>query len=154
MISPNPSLYIIVHNQMLQLQSQPISEGSQPLYEDKICETVLGKRLGYSKGHGWGPKPKSRKSYASSSCSSYYHHALIVEVSKLRDNLANANRMIEEQRLSVEERDRLVANLDRQIVDRDRQMDETVRRMQENYAREMEHMRKMIENMSQQHRGP
>uniref|UniRef100_A0A9I9E4Z1 DUF4216 domain-containing protein n=1 Tax=Cucumis melo TaxID=3656 RepID=A0A9I9E4Z1_CUCME len=37
------------HNQMLELQSQPIPEGSQPLSEDEICDQVLGRRPGYSK---------------------------------------------------------------------------------------------------------
>ncbi|TYK09797.1 zinc finger protein ZPR1-like protein [Cucumis melo var. makuwa] len=47
--------------QMSKLQSQPTPNGSQPLSEDEICETVLGKRPSYSKGLGWGPKHKSRK---------------------------------------------------------------------------------------------
>uniref|UniRef100_A0A9I9E3R3 CACTA en-spm transposon protein n=1 Tax=Cucumis melo TaxID=3656 RepID=A0A9I9E3R3_CUCME len=37
------------HNQMLELQSQPTPEGSQPLSEDEICDQVLGRRPGYSK---------------------------------------------------------------------------------------------------------
>ncbi|KAA0054328.1 CACTA en-spm transposon protein [Cucumis melo var. makuwa] len=40
------------HNQMLELQSQPTSKGSQPLFGDEIWETVLGRRLSYSKGLG------------------------------------------------------------------------------------------------------
>ncbi|KAA0054411.1 uncharacterized protein E5676_scaffold2750G00360 [Cucumis melo var. makuwa] len=31
------------------------------------CETVLGRRSGYSKGLGWGPKPKARKTTSVSS---------------------------------------------------------------------------------------
>ncbi|TYJ98109.1 CACTA en-spm transposon protein [Cucumis melo var. makuwa] len=42
---------------MLELQSQPTLEGSQPLFGDEICETVLGGRPGYLKD--LGPKPKS-----------------------------------------------------------------------------------------------
>ncbi|KAA0051306.1 CACTA en-spm transposon protein [Cucumis melo var. makuwa] len=57
------------HNQMLELQSQPTPKGSQPLSEDEICDQVLGRRPGYSKGLGWGPKPKARRT-ASESCSS------------------------------------------------------------------------------------
>uniref|UniRef100_A0A9I9ECR3 Uncharacterized protein n=1 Tax=Cucumis melo TaxID=3656 RepID=A0A9I9ECR3_CUCME len=30
-------------NQMLELQSQPTLEGSQPLSEDEICDQVLGR---------------------------------------------------------------------------------------------------------------
>ncbi|KAL4027571.1 hypothetical protein IC575_010740 [Cucumis melo] len=58
---------------MLELQSQPIPEGSQPLSEDEIFDQVLGRRPGYSKGLGWGPKPKARRtasaSGSSTSCS-------------------------------------------------------------------------------------
>ncbi|XP_050937508.1 uncharacterized protein LOC127148224 [Cucumis melo] len=53
--------------QMLELQSQPILEGSQPLSEDEICDQVLGRRLGYSKGLNWGPKSKARKMTSASS---------------------------------------------------------------------------------------
>uniref|UniRef100_A0A9I9EM46 CACTA en-spm transposon protein n=1 Tax=Cucumis melo TaxID=3656 RepID=A0A9I9EM46_CUCME len=48
-------------HQMLELQFQPTLEGSQPLFGDEICETVLDRRSSYSKGLGWGPKPKSFK---------------------------------------------------------------------------------------------
>ncbi|KAA0032143.1 CACTA en-spm transposon protein [Cucumis melo var. makuwa] len=60
------------HNQMLKLQSQPTPEGSQPLSEDKICDQVLGRRPGYSKGLGWGPKPKARRTTSASSSSTSY----------------------------------------------------------------------------------
>ncbi|TYJ96442.1 CACTA en-spm transposon protein [Cucumis melo var. makuwa] len=49
------------HNQMLELQFQPTPEGSQPLSKDEICDQVLGRQPGYSKGLGWGPKPKARR---------------------------------------------------------------------------------------------
>ncbi|KAA0062293.1 CACTA en-spm transposon protein [Cucumis melo var. makuwa] len=55
------------HCQMLELQSQPTLEGNQPLSGDEICEIVLGRRSGYSKGLGWGPKPKARKTTKASS---------------------------------------------------------------------------------------
>ncbi|KAA0045075.1 CACTA en-spm transposon protein [Cucumis melo var. makuwa] len=57
------------HNQMLELQSQPTREGSQPLSQDEICDQVLGRRLGYSKGLGWGPKPKACRTASASSSS-------------------------------------------------------------------------------------
>ncbi|TYK05628.1 CACTA en-spm transposon protein [Cucumis melo var. makuwa] len=57
------------HNQMLELQSQPTPEGSQPLSEDEICDQVLGRRPRYSKGLGWGPKPKARRTASASSSS-------------------------------------------------------------------------------------
>ncbi|KAA0054740.1 CACTA en-spm transposon protein [Cucumis melo var. makuwa] len=57
------------HNQMLEFQSQPTLEDSQPLSEDEICDQVLGRRLGYSKGLGWGPKPKARRTASASSSS-------------------------------------------------------------------------------------
>ncbi|TYK18447.1 CACTA en-spm transposon protein [Cucumis melo var. makuwa] len=56
-------------NQMLKLQSQPTLEGSQPLSEDEICDQVLGRRPGYSKGLGWGPKPKTCRTMSASSSS-------------------------------------------------------------------------------------
>uniref|UniRef100_A0A9I9E8B8 CACTA en-spm transposon protein n=1 Tax=Cucumis melo TaxID=3656 RepID=A0A9I9E8B8_CUCME len=49
------------HHQMLKLQSQPTPKGSQPLSGDEICEMVLGRRPGYSKGLSWGLKLKARK---------------------------------------------------------------------------------------------
>ncbi|TYK11802.1 zinc finger protein ZPR1-like protein [Cucumis melo var. makuwa] len=54
---------------MLELQSQPTPKGSQPLFEDEICDQVLGRRQGYSKGLGWGPKPKARRTMSASSSS-------------------------------------------------------------------------------------
>ncbi|KAA0032451.1 CACTA en-spm transposon protein [Cucumis melo var. makuwa] len=43
------------------------AEDSQPLSEDEICDQVLGRRPGYSKGLRWGPKPKARKTMSASS---------------------------------------------------------------------------------------
>ncbi|KAA0041762.1 CACTA en-spm transposon protein [Cucumis melo var. makuwa] len=57
------------YNQMLKLQSQPTPEGSQPLSRDKICDHVLDRRYGYSKGLSWGSKPKARKTTSASSSS-------------------------------------------------------------------------------------
>ncbi|KAA0051736.1 CACTA en-spm transposon protein [Cucumis melo var. makuwa] len=57
------------HNQMLELKSQPIPKGSQPLFEDEICDQVLGRRPGYSKGLGCGPKPKARRTSSANSSS-------------------------------------------------------------------------------------
>ncbi|KAA0065572.1 uncharacterized protein E6C27_scaffold90G00100 [Cucumis melo var. makuwa] len=58
------------HNQMLELQSQPTPEVTQPLSEDEICDQVLGRRPDYSKGLGCGPKPKVHSASSSStSCS-------------------------------------------------------------------------------------
>ncbi|KAA0054232.1 hypothetical protein E6C27_scaffold131G001770 [Cucumis melo var. makuwa] len=39
---------------------------------DEICETILDRRLGYSKSLGWGPKPKSHKSCGSRFSSSFW----------------------------------------------------------------------------------
>ncbi|KAA0031738.1 zinc finger protein ZPR1-like protein [Cucumis melo var. makuwa] len=52
---------------MLELQSQPTPKGSQPLSGDAICDQVLGRPPGYSKGLGWRPKPKVRKTTSASS---------------------------------------------------------------------------------------
>ncbi|KAA0041908.1 uncharacterized protein E5676_scaffold306G001000 [Cucumis melo var. makuwa] len=39
----------------------PTLESPQPLFGDEIYEIVVGRRLSYSKGLGWGLKPKSSK---------------------------------------------------------------------------------------------
>ncbi|KAA0041031.1 CACTA en-spm transposon protein [Cucumis melo var. makuwa] len=49
--------------------AHPTPEGSQPLSEDEICDQVLGRRPGYSKGLGWGPKSKARRTASASSSS-------------------------------------------------------------------------------------
>ncbi|KAA0067697.1 CACTA en-spm transposon protein [Cucumis melo var. makuwa] len=49
--------------------SKPTLEGSQPFSGDEICDQVLGRRPDYSKGLGWGPKPKARKMTSASSSS-------------------------------------------------------------------------------------
>ncbi|KAA0034804.1 cytochrome P450 CYP82D47-like [Cucumis melo var. makuwa] len=64
-----------LQNQMLELQSQSTSEGSQPLSRDKICEIVFGRRLRYSKGFGWGSKPKFRKTTNARSSSTIFSQA-------------------------------------------------------------------------------
>ena len=64
-------LAYVVQNQMVDLQSQPVPEGSEPLTQDEIYKTVFGRRLGYSKGLGWGPKPRSTTTVSSSSSSMY-----------------------------------------------------------------------------------
>ncbi|KAA0058457.1 CACTA en-spm transposon protein [Cucumis melo var. makuwa] len=40
---------------------------SQPLSAEETCKTDLGRRPSYSKGLGWGSRPKSRHSASSSS---------------------------------------------------------------------------------------
>ncbi|KAA0046450.1 gamma-aminobutyrate transaminase POP2 [Cucumis melo var. makuwa] len=42
------------------------NEGTQPLSRNEICETVLGRQPTYSKGLGWGPKPKAHKTASAS----------------------------------------------------------------------------------------
>ncbi|KAA0063318.1 CACTA en-spm transposon protein [Cucumis melo var. makuwa] len=61
-----------VHNQILKLESQPTSEGTQPLFGKEIFETVLGRRPSYLKGFGWGPKPKARRMGSASSTTTSY----------------------------------------------------------------------------------
>uniref|UniRef100_A0A9I9E5U5 Zinc finger protein ZPR1-like protein n=1 Tax=Cucumis melo TaxID=3656 RepID=A0A9I9E5U5_CUCME len=64
----NRSIFLnLLHNQMLELQSQPIPEGNQLRSGDEIWETMLGRRSGYSNGLGWGPKLKARKTTSASS---------------------------------------------------------------------------------------
>ena len=86
---------------MLKLQSQPTLEDFQPLSGDEICETILSRRLGYSKGLGWGSKPKSRKTSATSSSTLFSqareYELQQVMIEKQRVKLEEAKRMIEEQ---------------------------------------------------------
>ncbi|KAA0055005.1 Transposase, Ptta/En/Spm, plant [Cucumis melo var. makuwa] len=89
-------------HQMLEFQSQPTSEGSQPLSKDKICEIVLGKRSGYLKSLGRGPKPKSQKTGRSSS-SSYSQEMHSREITELRSSLECSQLKIEEQKSKLEE---------------------------------------------------
>uniref|UniRef100_A0A9I9EGP9 CACTA en-spm transposon protein n=1 Tax=Cucumis melo TaxID=3656 RepID=A0A9I9EGP9_CUCME len=48
------------------MHNQPTPEDSQPLSGDEICDQVLGRRPGYSKGLGWGPKLKVFKTTSAS----------------------------------------------------------------------------------------
>ena len=81
---------------MLELQSQPTPEGSQPLSEDKICDQVLGRRPGYSKGLGWGPKPKARRTASASSSSTSCSQSTEKEI-KVQAKLHEALEWIELQ---------------------------------------------------------
>ena len=88
---------------MMELQSQPTLEGSQPLSGDEICETTLGRQPGYSKGLGWSPRPKSRKTANSFSSSSYEQEMQAREVTKLK---AHLDKVIELHERAIEERNR------------------------------------------------
>ena len=81
---------------MLELQSQPTPEGSQPLSEDEICDQVLGRRPGYSKGLGWGPKPKARRTASASSSSTSCSQSTQKEI-ELQAKLHEALERIEVQ---------------------------------------------------------
>ncbi|KAA0066543.1 CACTA en-spm transposon protein [Cucumis melo var. makuwa] len=84
------------HNQMLELQSQPTSEGSQSLSKDEICDQVLDRRPGYSKGLGWGPKPKACRTTNTSSSSTSYSQSIEKEI-ELQAKLNEALEWIEVQ---------------------------------------------------------
>ncbi|TYK04723.1 zinc finger protein ZPR1-like protein [Cucumis melo var. makuwa] len=81
---------------MLELQSQPTPEGSQPLSKDEICDPVLGRRPGYSKGLGWGPKPKARRTASASSSSTSCSPSIEKEI-ELQAKLHEALERIEVQ---------------------------------------------------------
>ncbi|KAA0056012.1 CACTA en-spm transposon protein [Cucumis melo var. makuwa] len=112
------------HNQMLELQSQPTLEGSQPLSEDEICDQVLGRRPGYSKGLGWGPKPKARRTASASSSSTSCSQSTEKEI-ELQAKLHEALKRIEIQ----------VRN-------------------QQALASQVESMKKMIEELTRAQQGP
>ncbi|KAA0038349.1 CACTA en-spm transposon protein [Cucumis melo var. makuwa] len=84
------------HNQMLELQSQPTLEGSQPLSEDEICDQVLGRRPGYSKGLSWGHKSKARRTARASSSSTSCSQSTEKEI-ELQAKLHEALERIEVQ---------------------------------------------------------
>ncbi|KAA0056994.1 CACTA en-spm transposon protein [Cucumis melo var. makuwa] len=112
------------HNQMLELQSQPTPEGSQPLSEDEICDQVLGRRPGYSKGLGWGPKPKARRTASASSSSTSCSQSTQKEI-ELQAKLHEALERIE-------------------VQDRNHQA----------LASQVEAMKKMIEDLTHAQQGP
>ncbi|XP_031737881.1 uncharacterized protein LOC116402552 [Cucumis sativus] len=124
-----------VHNQMLELLLVPTLEGSQPLSGDEICETVLGRRPGYSKDLDWGPKPKSRKdgSSASNLVSQEIHDR---EVMELRNTVETSQSRIKE------------------LKEGQRRMIEEQIKTSEMHARQIEKMKKMIEEMTRAKRGP
>ncbi|KAA0037908.1 CACTA en-spm transposon protein [Cucumis melo var. makuwa] len=70
-------------NQMLELHSQPIPEGSQPLYGNEICETILSRQLDYSKDLSWGTKPKSCKTTCASNSSTSFSQAREFELQQV-----------------------------------------------------------------------
>ncbi|TYK16353.1 CACTA en-spm transposon protein [Cucumis melo var. makuwa] len=112
------------HNQMLELQSQPTPEGSQPLSEDEICDQVLGRRPGYSKGLGWGPKPKARRTASASSSSTSCSQSTQKEI-ELQAKLHEALERIE-------------------VQDRNHQA----------LASQVEAMKKIIEDLTRAQQGP
>ncbi|KAA0049780.1 CACTA en-spm transposon protein [Cucumis melo var. makuwa] len=81
--------------------------GSQPLSRDEICETILDRQSSYSKGLGWGPKPKSRKTASISSSSTTFLQAREyklqeVKLSSNESKFNEAKQAIEEQRMISE----------------------------------------------------
>ncbi|KAA0057456.1 (R)-mandelonitrile lyase 1-like [Cucumis melo var. makuwa] len=111
------------NNDMSLLRNEPTPEGSKPVFGDEICKKVLSRRPGYSKGLGWGPKPKTRKSCASSS-STTFSQAREVEEAKV---------LIEQQKVELEEAKHVIKGQ---------------RRTLELHTQQMEEMNKMIEEMS------
>ncbi|TYK28457.1 NBS-LRR type resistance protein [Cucumis melo var. makuwa] len=79
-------------------RSRKIRITSVPTYPsgNEICETVLGRRPGYSKGLGWGFKPKARKTASASSAMASCSQS-IIEL-QLRAALDEAMLRIEEQK--------------------------------------------------------
>ncbi|TYK03054.1 CACTA en-spm transposon protein [Cucumis melo var. makuwa] len=77
-------------------QAAEDAHGSQPLSEDEICDQVLGRRLGYSKGLGWGPKPKARRTTSARSSSTSCSQSVQNEI-ELQAKLNEALERIEVQ---------------------------------------------------------
>ncbi|KAA0046746.1 uncharacterized protein E6C27_scaffold216G00280 [Cucumis melo var. makuwa] len=99
--------------------------GSHPLSEDEICDQVLGRRSGYSKGLGWGPKPKARKTTSASSSTTSCSQSATEREIQIQDKLDQALERIK-------------------LQDRNYQA----------LTSEMEQMRKLIHDMTRTQQGP
>ncbi|TYK11874.1 zinc finger protein ZPR1-like protein [Cucumis melo var. makuwa] len=96
----------------------------QLLSEDEICDQVLGRRPDYSKGLGWEPKPKVRKTTSASSSTTSCPQSIEKEIelqAKLNETL---------ERIEVQDRNH-------QAV-----------------ASEVEQMRKLIQDLTRTQQGP
>ncbi|KAA0040124.1 CACTA en-spm transposon protein [Cucumis melo var. makuwa] len=107
------------HNQMLELQSQSTPGGSQPHSKDEICDQVLGRRPGYSKGLCWGLNLKPRKTTSASSSSTSRLQSTEREI-QLQAKLDPALELIEEKirnhralALEAEQMRKLIQNITR-----------------------------------------
>ncbi|TYK11769.1 CACTA en-spm transposon protein [Cucumis melo var. makuwa] len=100
------------------------AHGSHPLSGDEICDQVLDRRPGYSKGLSWGPKPKARKTTSASSsrtsCSSSTQKKIELQ-SKLNEAL---------ERIEVQDRNHAAL------------------------ASQVERMQKLIEDLTRAQQGP
>ncbi|KAL6660623.1 hypothetical protein ACP70R_001658 [Stipagrostis hirtigluma subsp. patula] len=93
------------HEQMVDMQQQPVQEGEAPLTEPQICEAVLGKAYGYIRGRGHGPKPNRR---GSSSSSSSAQQALEEELAATKLVVATQQATIETQQAKIDHQDRRI----------------------------------------------
>ncbi|KAA0063489.1 uncharacterized protein E5676_scaffold668G00100 [Cucumis melo var. makuwa] len=100
------------------------SKGSQALSEDEICDQVLGRRPGYSKGLGWGPKSKVRKTTSASNSMTSCSQSTEKEI-ELQAKLNEALERIE-------------------VQDRNHQA----------LASKVEQMRKLIQDLTRAQQGP
>lgn len=77
-----------------------IQRSNPELTEEKICEEILGKRSGYVKGFGFGPRPETFGSrygaYATAE-----NEALKSEISRLNGVLESQNATIESQGVMI-----------------------------------------------------
>ncbi|KAL6608045.1 hypothetical protein ACP70R_041108 [Stipagrostis hirtigluma subsp. patula] len=93
------------HEQMVDMQQQPLQEGEAPLIEPQICEAVLGKAYGYIRGRGHGPKPNRR---GSSSSSSSAQQALEEELAAAKLIVATQQATIETQQAKIDHQDKRI----------------------------------------------
>ena len=116
--------FLFVAQKMLELQSWPTSQGSQPLFEDDICKIVLDKRPGYSKGFGWGARSRSCKIPDRNFSTTSSHPTTVKQANVI---------IIKQQRLEIQENRRMI---------------EEHRRFFEMQSKQMKEMMKKIEEMS------
>ncbi|KAL5728280.1 hypothetical protein ACHQM5_001387 [Ranunculus cassubicifolius] len=85
---------------MLAVKARSVAEGSSESTEDAICDTILGKRQGYTRGPGNGILPQS---FSASAC---YH----TEIEELKMRVGTAEMQNQEtaklkEELSIQVRD-------------------------------------------------
>ena len=104
---------------MIRMRDEPaVDDIGVPLSDAQICEHVLGKRSGYIKGLGYGPKPTS-KSSSVDLASQRESGQLREELQGTREQLDNTLKLVETQQIEIDllkENQRRVEELLKSVV--------------------------------------